>query len=50
MSIKNNMQKYPMAWVLFGTYYYNKLRYFMLSREKHNVVKLRNIGIYSILQ
>lgn len=43
------IQKYPMVWVLFGTYYYNKLRYFTLNQEKHNAVKSRNIGIYSIL-
>ena len=38
-----------MAWVLFGTYYYNKLRYFTLSREKHYADKPHNIGIYGIL-
>ncbi len=43
-------QKYPMAWVLFGTYYYNKLRYFTLSREKQYTDKPRNIGVYGILQ
>lgn len=44
------MQKYPMAWVLFGTYYYKKLRYFTTSQKKHYVDKPRNIGICDILQ
>lgn len=38
-----------MEWVLFGTYYYDKLRYFTLSRENHYADKPRNIGIYGIL-
>lgn len=39
-----------MAWVLFGTYYYKKLRYFTTSQKKHYVDKPRNIGICDILQ
>jgi len=39
-----------MAWVLFGTYYYNKLRYFTTSQKKYVADKAHNIGIYSILQ
>ncbi len=39
-----------MAWVLFWTYYYNKLWYFTLSQKKHYADRPRNIGIYGILQ
>lgn len=39
-----------MAWVLFGTYYYNNLRYFMLSWKKCIVIKACNIGICGILR
>lgn len=39
-----------MEWVLFGTYYYNKLRYFTISQKNHIAVKTHNTGIYSILQ
>lgn len=49
-NLRHLLQKYPMAWVLFGTYYYNKLRYFMTSQKNHYVNKPRNIGIYSTLR
>ena len=42
-----NIQWY---WVLFGTYYYNKLQYFTLSQKKHYADKPCNTGIYDILQ
>lgn len=43
-------QKYPMAWILFGTYYYNKLQYFTLSKKNRIAVKARNTGICGIFQ
>ena len=39
-----------MAWVLFGTYYYNKLRYFTLSQKNCIADKVRNTSICDILQ
>ncbi len=39
-----------MAWILFGTYYYNKLQYFTLSKKNRIAVKARNTGICGIFQ
>lgn len=44
------MQKYPMAWVLFGTYYYNKFRYFTSSQKNCIAVKVRDTVICSTFQ